>query len=120
MSKKEKSNSGAKYLTLQEIYDAQDIVIEEVEVPEWGGVVRLRSMTGEEAVDFAAKAKANSSGVARIVSICAVDEDGNRLFKDEDIEVLKRKSMRALMRLQRVALKINGLSEEEVAKVKVG
>ncbi len=78
-------------------------------------------MSGDEAVKFAEAAAVsgdkNASAVT-IVALCAVDEDGKRLFTINQIERLKKKSLRAIMRLQRVAMRINGLSKEGVDNTK--
>ena len=108
-----------KFLSREEVLAVEDVETRTVEVPEWGGPIRLKALTGEEAVEFAESVKGdNKAGAARIVVRCAVDENGARLFQDEDIEVLKRKSMKALLRVQKVALEMNGLSEESIDKVK--
>ena len=36
----------SKILTAQDIFDADDRIVEKVEVPEWGGSVYVRAMTG--------------------------------------------------------------------------
>ena len=111
-----------KFLSAKEVLAVEDVETVDVEVPEWGGTIRLRMLTGEEAVSFAesVKGKDDKAGAARIVVRCAVDENNARIFSDEDIDVLKGKSMRALLRVQKVALEINGLSDEAVNKVKEG
>ncbi len=107
-----------KFLSAAEVLAVQDVETVEVDVPEWGGTVRIRALNGEEAVKFSQSIKGDNSGAARIVVRCAVDENGARLFKDEDADVLKLKSMKALLRVQKVAMEINGLTEDSVKKVK--
>jgi hypothetical protein len=111
--------NGKKFLTAAEIREVQDVETVVVDIPEWGGAIRLKALTGEEAVEFSESIKeGDKSGAARLVARCAVDEDGNRIFADADIDVLKQKSMKALLRAQNVAMKLNGLTEEskETAK----
>ena len=108
-----------KYLTAEDILAVKDIVTVEVDVPEWGGIVRLRSMSGEEAVTYVEMlAKDKSSAAVKAVLMCAVKEDGTRLFTEEQLSVLKQKSLRAINRIQNVALEINGLRDEEAKKTK--
>jgi len=108
-----------KFLAAQDVLTVEDIETVVVDVPEWGGSIRLRALNGEEAIEFAESIKGDSkSASARIVVRCAVDENGLRIFKDADVDTLKKKSMKSLMRLQKVAMQINGLTEEETVKVK--
>lgn len=108
-----------RYLSASDILDAKDIETVEVEVPEWNGVVRLRALSGEEALRFIELVQKDKTGAAlKIVALCAVDETGAQLFSPEQVEQLKTKSLRAIMRLQNVALRINGLSEAAPVEAK--
>lgn len=40
------------YLSLEQILAADDVVYDDVQVPEWGGVVRVRSLTVGESVSI--------------------------------------------------------------------
>jgi len=111
-----------KLLSAAEILSAEDIVTRDVQVDEWGGTVRLRSLAGDEVVKFVQElsddpAQKNNSAV-QIVLLSAVDESGARLFTVDQLEALRKKSFRAILRLQKVALEINGLSEAETAATK--
>jgi hypothetical protein len=108
-----------KMLTASDILEANDIVVEEVYVSEWGGTVRLQSMSGDEVVEFVEKyGQDKNMSAARIVVMCAVDGEGNRLFTDDQIEPLKKKSFSAILKLQKVALRINGMKDDEEESVK--
>lgn len=104
-----------KFLTREQILNAKDIIIEEVDVPEWGGVVRIRSMNGEEAVKYVTEFKNKTDDekeaqAVKIVTFCAVDENGERLFNtEEDLAPLRRKSFAAIIRLQGVAMRLAGM-----------
>jgi len=118
----------AKLLSREEILQAQDLPIEEVEVPEWGGSVLVRGLTGAERDAFEQSimppdqmnGKKKGKRVkpdlrnfrAKLVSLCVVDEQGNRLFKSEDVEVLGKKLGVALQRVFEVAQRLSGLDEE--------
>lgn len=107
-----------KFLTADEILAAEDVKTVEVDVPEWGGTVRLRSLSGEDAVRFV-ESQGNQVGSAmNIVGLCAVKDDGTPLFTLEQWELIKKKSLRAIFRLQKVALEINGLSADAAEKAK--
>lgn len=106
-----------KYLIPSEIMSADDLQPEDVHVPEWGGYVKLRPLTAAEALQFtdaAKKDKENSN--LRILVMSAITPEGSPLFTLADVKQLQQKSLRAIMRIQRAALRLNGLKEEEVAK----
>jgi hypothetical protein len=102
-----------KILSAQDILDAQDIVTEVVDVPEWGGSVILRTLTGAEAIQLGKLGETDKEATsAQVLVLCAVDEKGERIFSEGDVELLKKKSMRAMLRVQKAAMEINGLTEE--------
>lgn len=110
------------------IMAADDMKRELVEVPEWGGSVYVRMLSGAERDSYEAsmlkygpdgkpvKGQYNMENVrARLVGLCLCDEKGVRLFEDAEIEALGRKSAAALSRVSAVAQKLNGLDTESVA-----
>lgn len=110
-------------LTRDAILATQDLPFEDVEVPEWGGTVRLRIMTGTERDAFELSTSATNSEDkkrnyenlrARLVALTAIGEDGTRLFSDEDVAELGRKSSAALDRCFEVATRLNALGKKEV------
>lgn len=111
-------------LSRDQVLEAQDLRREEVEVPEWGGTVLIAAMSGKardawEQSLIGEKGKVNTENVrARLVAYTAVDEQGNRLFTNEDIERLGSKSAAPLERLCKVAQRLNRLSEEDLEQAK--
>lgn len=112
-------------LSRETILKSQDIKIERVEVPEWGGEVCIRTINGFErgqletlVMGVQAKDKeAAKTFHIRIASLCLSDENGKRLFSDDDLEVLGQKSGEVLARLVDVALRVNGLTKAEVESI---
>ena len=110
-------------LSRDEILKAEDLSAEEVEVPEWGGTVLVRGMTGQELDAFQMSARDQKSGQrlpgamvnvrAKVVARCVVDDDGDRLFTDADITALGEKSGAAIDRVFDVASRLSGLSDED-------
>jgi hypothetical protein len=101
-------------LSRDQILAAQDLPFEDVEIPEWGGQVRIRALTGRE-VEVLTRAQAKGEEVSIIklaLPLCLIDEDGNRLFTDEDMEALWEKNAAILLRLGVIALKISNLDPE--------
>src|SRR5258708_5682280 len=84
-------------LSRDQILNADDRKTVEVEVPEWGGSVLLRSMTGRERDAFEAslqetrgnKTKQNVVNFrARLVALCIVNQQGELVFNSADIKML--------------------------------
>ena len=112
-----------KILGKNDILQANDIKTKEVEVPEWGGSVLVRGMTGQERDDFESsivsregkQTKMEMKDIrAKLVTKCIVGEDGKRLFDEKDVAALTRKSASALDRVFSVAQKLSGIGEEEL------
>jgi hypothetical protein len=110
-------------LSREAILGAQDLQTQEVNVPEWGGSVIVRGMTGAERDAFEASimdlnnkdSKINFQDMrAKLLSKCLADEKGNRLFSDADIEALSGKAASALNRLFEVAQHLCGLSKTDM------
>ena len=111
------------FLSRDVILSAQDLKSEAVEVPEWGGAVYVRCMTGTERDAFEVEVytirgksvEMNRENFrARLLVRVLVDEKGSRLFSDQDIGSLGAKSARVLDRLFTVAMRVNGLSRKDV------
>jgi len=115
-------------LTRDAILQAQDLQYEDVEMPEWGGTVRVRTLTGRERDAFeqsmlnekGKNTKTNLRNIrAKLVALTVVDGEGKRIFNAADIELLGEKSANALDRLFDVARRLSRLTEkdtEELAK----
>jgi len=110
-------------LTKEQILNSNDLVTEEVDVPEWGGTVFVKSMTGTERDLFEqsiieTKGKSTKTNLANIrAKLCVmtlVDDKGSRLFTDLEFGVLGKKSAKALDRVFTVASELNGLSPTDV------
>lgn len=112
------------------ILGADDRKSEDVDVPEWGGTVRLVGLSGAERDAYEASLvvlgpKGNAIGRnfvnmrARLVAKCLVDEDGDRLFTDSEIKDLGTKSGAVIDRLFDKAKAMSGINDDAVA-VKAG
>jgi hypothetical protein len=112
------------------ILGADDLTVEEVNCPECGGTVFVRTLTGVERDEIEAhmfQTKSKDSRInmtnlrARMVGLCLVDENGKRIFKgkefEKDIEALGRKSSLVLDRVFTVAQKLAGMRKEDVEEL---
>jgi len=110
-------------LTREEILQAEDLPTEDVPVPEWGGTVRVRALKGYERDKFEDSVTDQEGGTARViaenlraklVALSIVDEQGKRLFSEDDVRRLGGKSAKALDRVFSVAQRLSGISSDDV------
>ncbi|MFA5160919.1 MAG: hypothetical protein WC421_01625 [Elusimicrobiales bacterium] len=113
-------------LNKDQIKTVPDIETLDVEVPEWGGTVRLKSLTGAERDRFEAgvvqgqgkSATVNMQNLrAKLVAQSVIGEDGKPLFTEADANWLGEKSAKALNRLFNAAQQLSGLSESDVKEL---
>lgn len=107
-----------------DILNAVDIAVIEVDVPEWGGVVSVKPMNVAQRDAFEIAVSDSDGEVqrkdfrAKLVVRTVVDPiSGTRIFKDEDIKALNAKSAAAVSRIFEAAAKASGLSPEDVEKL---
>jgi hypothetical protein len=107
-------------LTKEEIFNADDMKTEDIEVPEWGGTVRISMMTGWARDSYEASLYNTNKGEAdnfdnlraRFLSFCVVNEEGKLMFNQKDILKLGAKSAAALDRVFDAATALNSTNEE--------
>lgn len=113
-------------LTREAILAVQDIRIESVDVPEWGGSVLVRALTAAEREIFEVAATSGDAGKrvinwgqfqARLCALAIVDEAGQRVFTDADINALAAKSGAAVTRVFALAQKLAGLGAEDIEEI---
>lgn len=111
------------YLTRADILSVDDAEVREIDIPEWGGTVRIKSITGTARDAFEAslrEGKGKNADVnlrnlrARLISLCVVDEDGKRMFSKEDVGRLGAKNAKPLDRLFDACTELIGMSEQDV------
>lgn len=97
----------AKILGKDDILSANDIYIEEVSVPQWGGSVYVKTLTGAERdhlesqlIEFSPSGQARKMKTDRLRTLLAVlgicDKEGKPVFTMKDIPQLEKKSAAAL------------------------
>lgn len=122
----------------EQILDAEDQQWDEVPVPEWAPagaadpdswVLKLRGLTGRERDQFEAsinqqrggKTKQNTENFrARLIIMCAVNPDGQKLFSRADLKRLGEKSSRALDRVFTKCSELNGFTDNDVEELTEG
>lgn len=102
------------------ISNYDDLKKEKVHIPEWDCDVYVRQLSAYEQDDIEIKrfAKDGTPIVlnmrARYVSMCLVDEDGNRIFNEKDIHILSKKAGSVINRLIDKCAALNRLTEEDL------
>jgi len=113
-------------LNKDQILSADDSKTRDVDVPEWGGTVRVRGLSGIERDEYeqemverrGKRVEANLRNArARLVALCAIDEDGARLFTNSDVRALGAKSAAALNRVYEAASVLSGLTEDDLEEL---
>jgi hypothetical protein len=116
-------------LTRDQILAANDLKSEDVDVPEWGGTVRVRELTGDErdsvelsmvtmrGTEPVLNPNAYKSFRARLSAMSIVGEDGQRLFTDADMLELGKKSSAALQRVFNVAMELSAFTKKDVEEL---
>ena len=118
-------------LNRKDILEADDIKLELVSVPEWGGSVYVKGMTGSERDQYeAAMVTSKKPGEARVIDmsdlrakLCSMticDEKGSRLFSEKDVRKLTKKSAAALQRIFKVAQRLSGIGDEDLKELTEG
>ena len=104
-------------LTKDQILGAVDFKYEEVDVPEWGGSVRLRGLSASERDEFEASIGVTQDLTnmrSRLVVNCLVDENGDKLFKSSEAKDLGKKNGLVINRLFDEVRKLSGMADEDL------
>lgn len=105
---------------------ATTLPTEAVAIPELGGVVTVRGLSASSRDAFeksmwVKKGKTremNMSNVrARLVALCVVDESGQRMFSDDDVEAVGQVRADIVDRLFGVAQRLSGLGDNDVEEL---
>jgi hypothetical protein len=128
------NGAGGELLGRDDILNADDIVYEEVPVPEWtkngkAGVVRVKALAAIERDDFEKSlvlgtignknTKIDTSNIrAKLCARAIVGRDNQRLFTDNDVMRLGAKSAAALNRVYEVAARLAKITEEDIEELK--
>lgn len=118
------------FLSRDAILGAVDLPYEDVEVPEWGGWVRLQGLTGEQRARINAttlvskgqnvemRVEALADLQIKMVGLALVDADGRRLFTDPEIRALGSKNAGVIERLFLKVQQLSGVAPEAVETIR--
>lgn len=117
------------FLSAEQILAANDREHEDVDVPEWGGTVRVIGLSAADRDAYeaalAATTKGDATAMARLQNFRAklvvkalVDADGKRLFSDADAKELGTKSGKVIDRLFDVVRRLSGMGKDALEQGK--
>jgi hypothetical protein len=105
-------------LTREAILSAPDITEKEVDVPEWGGSVLIRTMTKAQQVKLRREAMVDGSlSEDRLEILIFVHGVVEPQFTAEDHDTLKGKSASAMDRVLLEIYRGSGMTKEEAARI---
>jgi len=112
-----------KVLGKKDILDADDKYVEPLEIPEWGGSVYIRRVSGRERDRFEEMVTDDKQKVtiknfrAKFAVMVLCDEKGIPLFEYKDAPLLGSKFGGALDKVLEAGRRVNGISEQDVEKM---
>ena len=107
----------------------EELKRELVPVPEWGGAVMVWEMTGTERDSYendclVLKGKERVFSMENVrAKLCArsiKNEKGVRLYEDDEVPILGKKSAAALNRVFEVASRLSGLNKKDIDELAAG
>lgn len=103
-------------LSKASILAANDVKTELVPVPEWGGEVYIKTLSGTErdAFEDAYSSDKMKNFRVRFLILTLCDDKGERLFPDAAVDDLGKKSATVISRLFEKAWAINAFRTEDV------
>jgi hypothetical protein len=108
----------SKVLSRDEILASDDLkpTLTAVEVPEWGGTLHVRMMTGAErdALEGLYVKDKYDNYRAAVAVACVCDEAGKSIFQAGDVMLLGAKAAGPLGRIFDVAMEVNKFNEQHV------
>lgn len=100
---------------------ADDMVSEKVDVPQWGVVIEVRTMSGKARAAMLKMAMGEDNTLdyellypAVLMACCFDPEDGMPIFTDADADWLSEKSAGPIEMLAQVGMRLSGLEDKSV------
>lgn len=108
-------------LLKEDIINRDDRTLTKINVPEWGGHIYIRPLSGIERVAYeesvAALPKDEKNGIqviTRFLAMVLTDSKGDRLFSENDHNELAKKRWDVIMRIFNKAGRINAIDEKSI------
>jgi hypothetical protein len=99
-----------------QILSAVDIKTEEMEIPEWGTTVTIRGLTGKQRASYFEDQQQENQPlwkfVSKLVVLGVVDEDGDPIFTEDDLEAIGEKNADVLDRIAAAVGRLSGFGPD--------
>lgn len=112
-----------KFLNRAQVLEADDKPPIELFIPEWGGYVKIKHMSGAERDKWEGSNRRKDGSFdhhnfrARLAALTLLDENGQQMFTPADISELGKKSSVALDRIFTLILETNKITEKDVEEM---
>jgi hypothetical protein len=104
-------------LNKQQIRDIDDLPSKIVHMPEWGGDIKIRTMSAKHRIEFEklnVNAKTELETIINLIMFSCVNQDDSLMFDKNDFEFLSSKSAKSLMRIFEEAVGMSTLTEKKL------
>lgn len=99
-----------------QIFASNDLREKFVDMPEWGGVVKIRALSVKEQLvydEFLTTKPKEIEMALHLIILACVDDNNQKLFDNSDLELLKQKSSKNLFYLVHEILSLNKQESED-------
>lgn len=107
-------------LTRAQIKAADDRHFETIDVPEWGGELRIASLSFAAAQGIFKEEIKDVDPRLRLIAACLVDDAGAPLLSEEDLSALGMKDAEVIARIWKRCVAINGMKLKTDADAESG
>jgi hypothetical protein len=106
-------------LSKAKILAAKDSKIEKISVPEWGGDLCLKVLTGTDRDMFEEQYSSEKmkNFRSRFLVLCMCDEKGERMFTEEEVDDLGKKSAKVIAKVFDAAWELNAFRNEDIERL---
>ena len=111
-----------KKLSKDDIFKADDLPTKDMDIPEWGGTLTIRTLTGAERDQFES-AFVNHDQIdirglkARLIQLTVQNGDGQPMFTKADLQKINSKSASVIDRIFQVSQRLSGLTKEDTEEL---
>ena len=111
-----------KKLSKDDIFKADDLPTKDMDIPEWGGTLTIRTLTGAERDEwesaFVNQDKIDIRGLkSRLVQLTTMNGDGQQMFTKADLQKINSKSASVIDRIFQVSQRLSGLTKEDAEEM---
>jgi hypothetical protein len=117
---------GRKFIGRDSFLSQKPTRTREVDIPEWGGIVRVKALSGAERDAIEQKqfdqgrrsTRVTVAGFrARLVVFGVIDEEGNRIFNESDLPAINEMDGSVIDRIATAVSELSGYTPAEVERL---